>query len=252
VGGGVFLGVFGRGTSPDAPVPLSASVAVVEPVVMPSASPVVVLPAPEVLPAGRPIDLEVKEAAAGDVMRMLGTACGMNVVVPSSVEFSATVKLKDVPCDQALEVLLESRELWYRYAKDGNILRVGPRKFLDSEELQARERARFRAETGMKDEPLPEGKRIDLELQKADIRGVVDVLAAAGGVNVVMDDSIRGTVTVFARDVAWHDALRAILQSEELWYRYRENGKVLRVAPRRLLDSEDLQQRERERLRKGE
>jgi len=232
--------------------------AVVEPVPLPTVRaavpvvtvtpPPVVLPTPESLPAGKPIDLKVDQASESDVLRAVGSACGLNVVIPDAVRFDTTVELQAVPCDQALEVLLESRGLWYTYRSAGNLLRVAPRKQLDMEMHAALERKRVRAQLGLEDDPLPEGKAIDIELERAPIGDVLEVLADAGGVNVVLADSIGGSVTLIAKSVGWRDALRVVLEAQSLGYRYRENGKLLMVAPQRDLDMEDHATLERKRI----
>ncbi len=255
VGGGLAVTV-----ARDAGGPLGSPepAAVVEPVPLPTVRaavpvvtvtpPPVVLPTPESLPAGKPIDLKVDQASESDVLRAVGSACGLNVVIPDAVRFDTTVELQAVPCDQALEVLLESRGLWYTYRSAGNLLRVAPRKQLDMEMHAALERKRVRAQLGLEDDPLPEGKAIDIELERAPIGDVLEVLADAGGVNVVLADSIGCSVTLIAKSVGWRDALRVVLEAQSLGYRYRENGKLLMVAPQRDLDMEDHATLERKRI----
>ncbi|MFO0547218.1 MAG: protein kinase [Polyangiaceae bacterium] len=202
---------------------------------------------PESLPQGKPIDLDFHDVSSTDALRFLGAACGVNLVVPDSVSFTTTLTLKNVPCDQALEVLLESRGLWYRYSAAGSLLRIAPRHELDREDAEAIERARVREELGLRDDKLPEGPPLDLELKSASLRDVLQLLASAGGVNVVLDDGLGGKVTVIAKSVSWQDALSGVLRSQGLWFRYRENGKILRIAPQHLLDREDSEARERQR-----
>jgi type IV pilus assembly protein PilQ len=52
--------------------------------------------------------------------------------VPDEIRATVTVQLKRVPWDQALEVILESKGLWYR--KEGNLYRIADRKLLDAED----------------------------------------------------------------------------------------------------------------------
>ena len=60
-------------------------------------------------------------------------------------------RLKRVPWDQALEVILASHQLWYR--REGNLYRIAPRKELDAEDEAeaARRDAQVKAES-----PRPE------------------------------------------------------------------------------------------------
>ncbi|HTJ43868.1 MAG TPA: type IV pilus secretin PilQ, partial [Kofleriaceae bacterium] len=56
------------------------------------------------------------------------------------IKANVTVRMKRVPWDQALEVILSSKGLWYR--REGNLIRVAPRKQLDAEdEAEAARRA---------------------------------------------------------------------------------------------------------------
>jgi type IV pilus assembly protein PilQ len=65
----------------------------------------------------------------------------VNLVIPDYVQGRVTVRLREVPWEAALEVILES-ELWYRYRREGNVVRVAPRFLLDEEDGAAGERAR--------------------------------------------------------------------------------------------------------------
>ncbi len=251
VGGGLAI-KFGR--EPHSPAPHAepaAATTVPAPAPVPTveiAPAVTVLPVPESLPAGKTIDLSFNQASETDVFRSIGAACGLNIVIPDSVRFQTTVTLESVPCDQALEVLLESRGLWYRYTSAGNLLRISPRRQLDMEMHAAIERARVRAELGLKDDVLPEGREVAIELKNAPVADVLKTLADAGDVNVVLSDAVGGSVTLIAKSVQWRDAVRVVLESQSLGYRYRENGKILMVAPQRELDMEDHASRERRRI----
>src|SRR5690606_40105847 len=65
---------------------------------------------------------------------------GVNIVVPDNVKASVTVRLRDVPWDQAMEVILQSKGLWYR--REGNLIRVADRKVLDAEDKEERSEER--------------------------------------------------------------------------------------------------------------
>ncbi|HVV81417.1 MAG TPA: type IV pilus secretin PilQ, partial [Kofleriaceae bacterium] len=81
---------------------------------------------------GATIDLDFKDADIHDLLRTLATVGRVNIVVPDEVRATVTVQLKRVPWDQALEVILESKGLWYR--KEGNLYRIADRKTLDAED----------------------------------------------------------------------------------------------------------------------
>lgn len=67
--------------------------------------------------------------------------------------------------------------------------------------------------------PAPRGPAgtIDVELTDAELPAVFRFLAETGGVNFVVDDAVKGTVTLHLRDVTWDDALNAVLATKGLW-----------------------------------
>jgi len=197
------------------------------------------------IPAGKPIDLSFAKAPIHDVIRFVGKHCGLNVVIPSSIQGPVTVHLAKVPCDQALEVLLESRGLWYQYRDQGRLLRIAPRVELDRDRVAQRERMAG----GFPDDVLPPGGLTSLDFREASLRDVLQGLAFASGVNLVIPDGIEAKVTVRVDSAPWDRTFQTILAAHGLWYRYRENGKVVRIAPRVELDREDMAERERARGR---
>jgi type IV pilus assembly protein PilQ len=81
---------------------------------------------------GATVDFDFKDAPIHDLLRILADTGGVNIVVPDTVDAKVTVRLKRVPWDQALEVILASHDLWYR--REGNLYRIAPRKELDAED----------------------------------------------------------------------------------------------------------------------
>ena len=73
--------------------------------------------------AGEPISLDVKDADLRDILHTFSELTGLNIVVDPDVRGSVTVRLHDVPWDQALDLILRTNSLGY--VLEGNILRVG-------------------------------------------------------------------------------------------------------------------------------
>jgi type IV pilus assembly protein PilQ len=82
-----------------------------------------VQPAASSLSAGEPISLDLKDADLRDVLRTFAKLAHFNIVIDPDVKGSVTVRLHDVPWDQALDVILQVNGLGY--VLEGNILRVG-------------------------------------------------------------------------------------------------------------------------------
>ena len=105
---------------------------------------------------GATVDFDFKDAPMSDLLRIIADTGRVNIVVPDTISAKVTVRLKRVPWDQALEVILSSHGLWYR--REGNLFRIADRKELDKEDKEAAERAEAarKAET-----PRPEIVRLN-------------------------------------------------------------------------------------------
>ena len=100
---------------------------------------------------GTKIDLDFKDADIHNLLRLLADVGGVNIVIPDEIQARVTVRLRRVPWDQALEVILASKGLWYR--REGNLYRIAPRKQLDAEDEAEAER---RATLAKSEVPEPE------------------------------------------------------------------------------------------------
>jgi type IV pilus assembly protein PilQ len=80
------------------------------------------------------------------------------------------------------------------------------------------------------------GRRIDLDLNNADVHNVLRLLADVGQVNIVTADNVGGTVTIKMRNVPWDQALDVVLQSKNLGM--VRGGNIIRVAPLPQLEKE--------------
>lgn len=100
---------------------------------------------------GEHISLDFKDADIKNILRLIAEVSDLNVVAGDDVEGTVTIRLTDVPWDQALEVILLSNELGMDL--QGNILRVAPLDALNREREKSLE-ARKKAEVM---EPLRKG-----------------------------------------------------------------------------------------------
>jgi type IV pilus assembly protein PilQ len=73
---------------------------------------------------GEPITLTLKDADIKDVLKTFSVLTEMNIVLDPSVGGSVTVELRDVPWDQALDLILRINGL--DYVLENNVLRVAP------------------------------------------------------------------------------------------------------------------------------
>jgi type IV pilus assembly protein PilQ len=72
---------------------------------------------------GEKISLDLKDADLRDVLHTFSRLTGLNIVVDPEVAGVVTVRLHDVPWDQALELIVRTNG--YGEVLEGNVLRVG-------------------------------------------------------------------------------------------------------------------------------
>jgi type IV pilus assembly protein PilQ len=84
---------------------------------------------------GRRIDLDLKDADIHNVLRLLADVGRVNVITSDNVSGTVTIRMRNVPWDQALEVVLQSKNLGM--VRQGNLLRVAPLADLEKEREMA-------------------------------------------------------------------------------------------------------------------
>lgn len=92
---------------------------------------------------GAAISLDFKDADVRDVLRFLAEFGGKNLVLHTSVQGTITIKLTDVPWDQALDVIMRNNGLGV--AIEGNVVRVAATSVLVAEESARRRLAEEKA-----------------------------------------------------------------------------------------------------------
>jgi type IV pilus assembly protein PilQ len=73
------------------------------------------------------------------------------------------------------------------------------------------------------------GERLTLNFQDIDVRAVLQLLADTSGQNIVVSDSVQGSVTLRLQNVPWDQALDIVLRTKGLAMRRKDN--VILVAP---------------------
>jgi type IV pilus assembly protein PilQ len=80
---------------------------------------------------GRRVDLDLKDADIHNVLRLLADVGQTNIVTADNVQGSVTIRMRNVPWDQALDVVLQSKGLGM--VRQGNMIRVAPLAELEKE-----------------------------------------------------------------------------------------------------------------------
>jgi type IV pilus assembly protein PilQ len=88
---------------------------------------------------GEPISLNFQSIEVRAVLQLLADFTGKNLVAADTVTGNITLRLQNVPWDQALDIILTTKGLGKR--EDGNVMWVAP-----AEEIAAREQAEFEAQ----------------------------------------------------------------------------------------------------------
>lgn len=84
---------------------------------------------------GKRISIETSNMDIRDALRFLTEESGVNMVVSDDVKGNISLKLRQVPWDQALVVIMKARRLGY--TRQGNVLRISPQDQLKQEEDDA-------------------------------------------------------------------------------------------------------------------
>jgi len=79
----------------------------------------------------------------------------------------------------------------------------------------------------------------NLDVTGADLRTVLRAISEFSGRNIVVSQNVKATVTIQLRNVAWQDALKAVLRANGL--DYVEDGSVVRVDEASKLNTEKVE-----------
>ena len=82
---------------------------------------------------GKPIFLDLKDADILDIFRLIAEVSGFNVVVDPDVGGRLTIRMDNVPWDQALEVILKNQGLGKEI--EGNVMRIARNEKLRDENI---------------------------------------------------------------------------------------------------------------------
>lgn len=80
---------------------------------------------------GARVDIDLKDADVHNVLRILADVGHVNIVTSDSVKGEVTLRLRNVPWDQALDVVLQAKNLGM--VRSGNMIRVAPLADLEKE-----------------------------------------------------------------------------------------------------------------------
>lgn len=125
---------------------------------------------------GQKIDLDYKKSDIHDLMRLLADVGGVNIIVPDDINARVTIRLLRVPWDQALDVILASKQLGFKMEGPG-LYRIETQKVLDEEFEAKLQRAKAKAES---EAPKPEIFNLNY-VDAGEVRGQLESLLSRKG-----------------------------------------------------------------------
>ncbi|MFP4245015.1 MAG: type IV pilus secretin PilQ, partial [Ectothiorhodospira sp.] len=135
---------------------------------------------------GERLSLNFQDIEVRSVLQLIADFTDLNVVVSDSVSGNITLRLRNVPWDQALDIILETKGLDMR--KNGNVIYVAP-----AEEIAARERLLMEAEQQASELAPLRSEFIQVNYARAeDVAGIIE----GEGISFLSE---RGNLTVDSR-----------------------------------------------------
>ncbi|HUT77003.1 MAG TPA: type IV pilus secretin PilQ, partial [Polyangia bacterium] len=141
---------------------------------------------------GRRIDLDFKDADIHNILRLLSDVGHVNIVTADDVSGTVTIRMRDVPWDHALDVILQAKRLGM--VRQGNLIRVAPMATLEKElEMEIARRRQSEALEPLETRLIPVSYAQAEEIKPR----AADMLSERGKLSV----DVRTNV-IIARDVA--------------------------------------------------
>jgi type IV pilus assembly protein PilQ len=150
--------------------------------------------------SGEKLSLNFQNIEVRSVLQVIADFTGLNIITSDTVTGNLTLRLKDVPWDQAMDIITQNKGLTMR--KSGNVIMVAP-----AEEVAAKEKAALESTKALEDlEPL-RTEAFTLKYQKAEdfqklLNGQSNMAGGAGGAGGAQTGrilSLRGTVSADKR-----------------------------------------------------
>lgn len=137
---------------------------------------------------GEKLSLNFQNIEVRSLLQVIADFTNFNVVTSDSVSGAVTLRLKDVPWDQALDIILQAKGLGMR--KSGNVLWIAPK-----DEIAAREKQELESKASVESLETLRTQGFQMNYAKAsDIAGQITGAGAAGGGASARILSPRGSV----------------------------------------------------------
>ena len=193
---------------------------------------------------GEKLSLNFQNVEVRSVLQVIADFTGLNIVASDTVGGNLTLRLKDVPWDQALDLILQTRGLDKR--KNGNVIWVAPK-----DELLAKEKLEYETRSAVADlEPLTTDY-IQLNYMRADeaqtmLYGFASgaFLASAGGNGVncsAQAQGLGGAAAAQASQKGEGDNDQKVLTKRgRATYELKTNTLIITDTPSKILEVREL------------
>lgn len=123
---------------------------------------------------GHPISLDFQGVDLRAVLRTFAEVTGLNLVIDPGVKGIVDVTLRDVPWDQALEMILRANQL--AYSVDGTIVRIAPTTTFSTEAADRRKQA----EEKLRELAVSKKEYRTVRLSYANAKSLADLVKLSG------------------------------------------------------------------------
>jgi len=137
--------------------------------------------------SGERLSLNFQQINVRAALQVIADFTGLNFVTSDSVTGTLTLRLKDVPWDQALDIILQTRGLGMR--RSGNVVWVAP-----AEEIAQRERQQLESQQ-QKSELQPLTSEL-IQVNYAKASDIADILKSVKAVDTGVQQSLFGSVNI--------------------------------------------------------
>lgn len=139
---------------------------------------------------GEKLSLNFQNIEIRSLLQVIADFTNFNIVASDTVTGAVTLRLKDVPWDQALDIILQARGLGMR--KNGNVLLIAPK-----DELAAKDKLELESKNAI--QSLEQLRTQDFKLNYSKATEVAAALGGSGAAGATRILSPRGSVMFEAR-----------------------------------------------------
>lgn len=153
----------------------------------------------------RKVDIDVVDKDLRTVMEEIGRKVGRNILVAPGVEETVTITLRDIPWTDAVKIIAKLTKC--------DIEQAAPKVLL-----------------------LTQPPKVTIEFADANVRTVLQLLAAYSGKNIIIAPEVVGKITLSLKDVHWLRALESIVKTVGPYVVVKDTADLLRVVPRESIE----------------